>query len=62
LCARVPIAKLWHSTLGFLIDESGVTAIEYAMIGSLIAVVAVVAKASIGSSLSGFFVSVASGL
>jgi Flp pilus assembly pilin Flp len=40
----------------------GVTAIEYAMLGSLVAIVAVAAKASIGTTLSGFFTSVSNGL
>jgi len=62
LRALIPIAKLWRRWLSYASDASGVTVIEYAMIGSLIAIVAFVAKASIGSSLSGFFVSVSSGL
>jgi len=43
-------------------DRLGITAIEYAMIGSLIAICAIAAKASIGNSLSGFFTTVATSL
>ena len=43
-------------------DNLGVTVIEYAMLASLVAIVAVAAKASIGASVSGFFASVSSGL
>lgn len=39
----------------FLRQEEGVTAIEYALIASFIALVVAVAVASIGTSLSGFF-------
>ena len=40
--------------------EDGVTAIEYALMGSLIAVVIVVAVAAVGTSTSGLFGMVAS--
>jgi Flp pilus assembly pilin Flp len=43
-------------------NNFGVTAIEYALIGSLVGMVAIAAKATIGTTLSGFFVSVANGL
>jgi Flp pilus assembly pilin Flp len=43
-------------------DNFGVTVIEYAMLGSLVAIVAVAAKASIGASVSSFFASVSNGL
>jgi pilus assembly protein Flp/PilA len=36
-------------------NESGATAIEYAMIASLVSVIIVVAVTSIGTKLSGFF-------
>ena len=39
----------------FLNDESGVTAIEYALIASLIAVFIIVAVQSVGTSVSGVF-------
>jgi len=45
-----------------LADNLGVTVIEYAMLGSIVAIVAVAAKASIGTTLSGFFTTVAGGL
>jgi len=43
-------------------DESGVTAIEYALIASLIAVAAVTVMGTIGTNLSGTFSKVASSL
>jgi pilus assembly protein Flp/PilA len=46
------LRKLWK-------NEAGVTAIEYALIGSLIAVVIVTAVTSIGVSLSSIFHTVA---
>ena len=39
----------------FLNDKSGVTAIEYALIASLIAVFIIVAVQSVGTSISGVF-------
>ena len=39
----------------FLSDESGVTAIEYALIASLIAVFIIVAVQAVGTSISGVF-------
>ena len=39
----------------FLSDESGVTAIEYALIASLIAVAIIGAVTSVGTSISGTF-------
>lgn len=46
----------------FLGDESGVTAIEYALIASLIAVFIVVALQLVGTNLSTVFTEVASTL
>lgn len=43
-------------------DESGVTAIEYALIAALIAVAAIAAFTAVGTSLSSTFSSVASKL
>ena len=43
-------------------DESGVTAIEYALIASLIAVAAVAVMGTVGTNLSGTFSKVASSL
>jgi len=40
-------------------DESGVTAIEYALIASLIAVAAVTVMGTVGTNLSGTFSKVA---
>jgi pilus assembly protein Flp/PilA len=43
-------------------DECGVTAIEYALIASLIAVAAVTVMGTVGTNLSGTFSKVASSL
>jgi len=48
--------------LSLLSDERGTTAIEYALIASLIAVVILGAAQSIGNSLVGTFNNVASGI
>ena len=45
--------------MGFVKDESGTTAIEYALIASLISVVIVTAVTTIGTTLTGFFQTVA---
>ncbi|MDF3835122.1 Flp family type IVb pilin [Cupriavidus basilensis] len=51
--------KLIAKTRQFACDENGVTAIEYALIASLIAVVIVVAVQAVGTNLSTIFNSVA---
>ena len=48
--------------MGFVRDESGTTAIEYAVIGALISVVIVGAVTTIGTTLTGFFTTVAAAL
>ena len=53
------IAKLASD---FLRDESGTTAIEYALIASCISIVILVAVTGIGSSVNGRFVAVGNGL
>lgn len=45
----------------FMRDEDGVTAIEYALLASLIAVVIAVAVGSLGTSVNGLFTRVAAG-
>jgi pilus assembly protein Flp/PilA len=58
-------AKEWlvrHLLDRFIDDQSGVTAIEYALIGVLIAVVIVVAVTAVGTSLSGTFTAISSAL
>jgi pilus assembly protein Flp/PilA len=45
-------------TKGFLADEAGATAIEYAMIAAFIAVAIVGAVTSLGTSLTGIFTNV----
>lgn len=47
-----------NSIKNFITDESGVTAIEYAMIAALIAVVIVAAVRSLGTKVSSLFTSV----
>jgi pilus assembly protein Flp/PilA len=44
------------------VDESGATAIEYGLIGALIAVVIITAVTKIGTNLKGTFNSVANGV
>jgi pilus assembly protein Flp/PilA len=46
----------------FINDESGVTAIEYALIASLIAVFIIVAVQAVGTNISGVFKQVATTL
>jgi pilus assembly protein Flp/PilA len=48
--------------LGLIGDKRAVTALEYAMIASLIAVAAVTVITSVGTKLSGVFASVSSAL
>jgi pilus assembly protein Flp/PilA len=48
-----------HSILSFLRDDSGVTAIEYGLIASLIAVVIIGAITLVGTNLSATFQTVA---
>jgi len=55
-------ASMWRILSSLARDRLGITAIEYAMIGSLIGICAIAAKASIGTSLSGFFTTVATSL
>jgi pilus assembly protein Flp/PilA len=45
-----------------MLSDSGVTAIEYALIASLIAMVIIVAVTSIGTSLNNTYTSVANAL
>jgi pilus assembly protein Flp/PilA len=51
--------RLYQHATSFCADESGVTAIEYALIGALIAVVIAGAVVTLGSSLNSLFTSVA---
>jgi len=51
--------KCLQLAISFCADESGVTAIEYALIGALIAVVIAGAVVTVGSSLNNLFTSVA---
>ena len=51
--------RLQQLAISFCADESGVTAIEYALIGALIAVVIALAVMSVGSALNTLFTTVA---
>jgi pilus assembly protein Flp/PilA len=51
--------RLHQLASSFCADESGVTAIEYALIGALIAVVIALAVSSVGSALNTLFTTVA---
>lgn len=53
---------LWESATRFRHDEDGATAIEYALVAGLIAVVIIAAVTSIGETLSDSFSEVESGL
>ena len=46
----------------FVRDESGATAIEYALIGGLIALAVIIPVSTIGIKLSGYFSEVSSAL
>ncbi|MPQ57240.1 Flp family type IVb pilin [Duganella sp. FT27W] len=50
-----------NSIKNFIKDESGVTAIEYALIAALIGVVAAVLMNTIGGNVKAFFQKVANG-
>lgn len=49
------VEKLHSSIFKFLNDEKGVTAIEYALIASLIAVAIIVGASSLGKQLNNAF-------
>jgi pilus assembly protein Flp/PilA len=51
-----------HSIQNFLADESGATAIEYALIAAGIALAIITAVNKLGTTLSGTFSNVASSL
>jgi len=55
---RIPMARVQN----FLSDESGVTAIEYALIASLIAVFIIVAVQYVGTQVSTVFTEVGASL
>ncbi len=54
--------KIVHSIQKFVRDEEGVTAIEYGLIASLIAVAIIVAVRLVGTNLNAIFGSVAAAL
>lgn len=49
------LSKLNRAVSAFARGESGVTSIEYALIGSLIAVVIVVSVGNVGSAVNGLY-------
>ena len=51
-----------HSLLRVTRNDSGATAIEYGLIAALIAVAAIAAMTSVGTSLTGVFTTVANSL
>lgn len=55
------MANRLHKILRFMRDEDGVTAIEYALLASLIAVFIVGAVGTLGVSVNGLFTRVAAG-
>ena len=58
-CRRVNHEKICHETEGFLKSEDGPTAVEYAVMLSLIIVVCITAVSSIGTNASSAFTNVA---
>jgi pilus assembly protein Flp/PilA len=52
----------FHTFARLLRDDSGATAIEYGLIAALIAVAAIAAMTSVGTSLTGIFTNVANSL
>jgi pilus assembly protein Flp/PilA len=59
---KFPRSTITAPVLGFMRDESGATAIEYAMIASGVAVAIAAAVTSLGSNVKGLFTSVATSL
>jgi pilus assembly protein Flp/PilA len=59
---RVPQANIEANLHRFLRDDSGATAIEYAMIASGIAVAIAATIVSLGSSVQGLYTSVATAM
>lgn len=54
--------KLYSGVQRFIRDEEGVTAIEYALIASLIAVVIIVAVRTVGQDVNNSFQAIANAL
>ena len=59
---KSPRHAIVHPSAAFLRDESGATAIEYAMIASGVAVAIASTIVSLGSSVKGLFTSVSSAM
>lgn len=56
MISRIPSLRAWRRTADrFSHDESGASAIEYAILGSMIALVLVTAITALGTRLSGVF-------
>jgi pilus assembly protein Flp/PilA len=60
--ARRRLAIAAHAARSLVKDTSGATAIEYALIGTIISIIIVASLTAIGTNLSGFFTSVAGSL
>jgi pilus assembly protein Flp/PilA len=56
---RITVKNLYLGVQRFMNDEEGVTAIEYALIASLIAVVIIVAVQSTGTNINNVFLKIA---
>ncbi len=54
--------QLFNATRKFLRDEEGVTAIEYALIASLIAIAVIVTVTLVGSQLNSVFTKICNAL
>jgi pilus assembly protein Flp/PilA len=60
--ARGRSAAFAHAARSFVGDAAGATAIEYALVGTIISIVIVASLPLIGTNLSGFFTTVATAL
>jgi pilus assembly protein Flp/PilA len=56
------VKKLYSAFLGFILDEDGVRAFEYALIASLIAVVIIAAVRLVGQDVNNTFQAVANAM
>ncbi len=59
---EVMMDRMRSALMALRADRSGATAIEYALVAGLISISIVFWAAMIGTSVSGFFTSIASGL
>jgi pilus assembly protein Flp/PilA len=59
---RITVKNLYLGVQRFVSDEEGVTAIEYALIASLIAVVIITAVTTVGTNVNNVFERIAAAL